>query len=384
MLKRLASSHLKSLLVTTPAVALLGPRQSGKTTLAKKFSTLYFDLEDKEELTALDVRWPDLLRSKRKPIILDEAQEFPDIFPKIRHAIDSQRRKMGRFLILGSISQSLMKNVSESLAGRVALYELFPLILGESNESKRLWLMGGYPDGGILKGKQFPKWQIDYLETLAQRDLPLWGLSAKPQTTIRLFKMLAAVHGHIWNASQIGSSLGLSYHTVNSYLDFLQNAFLIRVLNPYFTNIQKRLIKSPKVYWRDSGLLHALLQVNSYDDLLHQPWVGFSWEGWVIEQILSFLKTNQIPYDASYLRTSGGKEIDLVLKVKGKLMACEIKLTTSPDPRDISQLKELGKEIGATKFVFISRSQKIIKTSDTLITNLENFLKKGVGCSVVW
>ena len=374
MIRRLAIPHIKSLLSRSPSVALLGPRQSGKTTLARTFSSLAFDLENKEELTSLDVRWPDLLRTVGKPLILDEAQEYPAIFPRIRTAIDKQRKRNGRFLILGSVSQALMKNVSESLAGRVALFELSPFLLGEVSEENRLWLMGGYPGGGILKKSQFPKWQSDYLETLYQRDLPLWGLPAKPQITSRLFAMLAAVHGQIWNGSQIGSGLGLSYHTVNSYLNFLQNAFLIRVLNPYFPNIQKRLIKSPKVYWRDSGLLHALLQVSSYDDLLHQPWVGFSWEGWVIEQVVGFLKTQLIPHEAYFYRTSSGQEVDLVLKVYGTLVACEIKLTTSPDLRDVARLKEIGKEIGAKKFIFISRNQNTTKSSDTLVTNVAGFL----------
>ena len=235
--------------------------------------------------------------------------------------------------------------------------------------------MGGYPDGGgILKKVRFPKWQLDYSQTLAQRDLPLWGLPAKPQTTLRLFKMLAAVHGQIWNASQIGLSLGINYHTANSYLDFLQNAFLIRVLNPYFTNIKKRLVKSPKIYWRDSGLLHALLQVDSYDHLLHQPWVGFSWEGWVIEQILGYLTTRQVPYNAGFVRTSAGQEIDLILNVKGTRFACEIKLTTTPDPRDVAQLKMLGHEVGAKKFVLISRSHNTTESSDTLLTDTKGFL----------
>lgn len=376
MIKRTALVHLKHLLSRSPAVALLGPRQAGKTTLAKEFSNLYFDLENKAEQAALDIRWPDLIKTEKGPIILDEAQDCPDVFPQIRRAIDDRRKKNGRFLILGSISQSLMKNVSESLAGRIALFELSPLLLGEIAHENTLWLMGGYPDGGALKKDQYPKWHSDYLETLAQRDFPSWGLPAKPQTTLRLFKMLAAVHGQVWNASQIGASLGLSYHTVNTYVDFLQGAYLIRLVSPFSANVRKRLIKSPKIYWRDSGLLHALLQVSSYDDLLHQPWAGFSWEGWVIEQILGFLKTNLIPHEAHFFRTSSGQEIDLVLTIKGKRMAIEIKLTTNPDPRDVLRLKNLANEIGASKLALISRAEQTTRTSDMILTNINGFLKE--------
>lgn len=374
MINRSAFTQIKRLLNTSPAVVLLGPRQCGKTTLAKKFSKRYFDLEKPEDQTALDVQWNQLIEPNKGPLILDEAQEYPLIFPKIRSAIDSKRKRNGQFLILGSISQALMKKVSESLAGRTSLYELSPLLLDEVTNENQMWLTGGYPDGGILKKTQFPKWEMDYLSTLAQRDLPLWGLPAKPQMTIRLFKMLAAIHGQIWNASQVGLGLGLSYHSVNSYLDVLENAFLIRPLPPYSLNFRKRLVKSPKVYWRDTGLLHSLLQVTTYEELLHQPWVGFSWEGWVIEQILGFLKTQQIPHDAYFFRTSSGEEIDLILKIGGKLLACEIKLASSPNPHDIEQLKRLGTQINAQKFVFISRSQKTIKSENTLITNIKGFL----------
>jgi hypothetical protein len=171
---------------------------------------------------------------------------------------------MGRFLLLGSISPALMTQVSESLAGRLTLVELTPFLQTELRKGfhrESLWLCGGFPDGGVLERERFPRWQRDYLSLLTQRDLPSWGLPARPQTTDRLLRMLTAVHGQIWNASQIGQSLGLSYHTVNSYVDYLEGAFLIRRLPPYRPSIPKRLIKRPKIYWRDTGLLHAQLNI---------------------------------------------------------------------------------------------------------------------------
>jgi len=196
-------------------------------------------------------------------------------------------------------------------------------------------------DGGILDKNRFPLWQRNYLDLLAMRDLPSWGLTARPQLTRRFFKMLAAVHGNTWNASQIGKSLGISYHTVNSFLEYLEQAYLIRRLIPYYRNIKKRLIKSPKIYWRDSGLLHSLFNLGSKKELLVQPWVGLSWEGWVIEQILIFLSTLDLTLDdPSFLRTADGQELDLIIKFLGLTYAIEIKLTSSPGREDIQRLKK--------------------------------------------
>jgi predicted AAA+ superfamily ATPase len=235
MIKRKLQKLISSRLQAFPAVALLGPRQVGKTTLAKTLSKTYFDLELEEEKLKLDIQWNQLIQMKEM-IVLDEAQNFPEIFPRIRSAIDKDRKRMGRFLILGSVSPGLMKEVSEFLTGRIALCELSPLSVLEVNQEKdeALWLKGGYPDGGILKDKNFPIWQKSYLDLLAMRDLPAWGLSARPQMTRRFFRMLATSHGSIWNASQIGKSLGLSYHTVNLYLDHLEQAYLLRKLQPFY------------------------------------------------------------------------------------------------------------------------------------------------------
>ncbi len=208
MIKRQMHGIITARLKTFPAVAILGPRQAGKTTLAKTFSKTYFDLEQEEDRLKLDIRWKNLVAAKSL-IVLDEAQNYPEIFPRIRSAIDADRQRMGRFLLLGSVSPGLMKEVSESLAGRISLCELAPLSLLEIDNLKddELWLKGGYPDGGILKADNYPIWQGNYLDLLAMRDLPVWGLPAQPPATQRFFRMLAISHGNIWNASQTGKSL---------------------------------------------------------------------------------------------------------------------------------------------------------------------------------
>ena len=271
-----------------------------------------------------------------------------------------------------------MKNVSESLAGRLAVCELHPLLLvelGKKYSEDELWLRGGFPDGGILKRKNFPLWEKNYLALLAQRDLPAWGLSANPQTTLRFFKMLAASHGQIWNASKIGASLGLSYHTVNHYLDYLQNTYLILSLPPYSANIRKRLVKSPKIFWRDSGLVHALLGISDREELLSQPWIGASWEGWCINQILATLKTTGRDFEAYFVRTNDGHEIDLVLKFSKGLWAFEFKLTSSPGVEDMNRLGAIAGLIKADKRILVSKSIKSEIGSKSISTNLHHSLE---------
>ncbi|MCX6909469.1 MAG: DUF4143 domain-containing protein, partial [Verrucomicrobia bacterium] len=316
----------------------------------------YFDLEQESERTRLDVRWDSVCHG-REMVILDEAQAWPEIFPRLRAAIDSDRRRNGRFLLLGSVSPSLMTRVSESLAGRLSLVELSPLLTAElpSVPLANLWLRGGFPDG-VLDSGRFPQWQRDYLTLLVQRDLPHWGLSAKPQATQRLLGMLSAVHGQLWNASQLGQSLGLSHPTVNSHLDYLEGAFLIRRLQPYRANLKKRLVRTPKCYWRDSGLLHAMLRVADMDDLLRQPWVGASWEGFVIEQIVGTLQTLGQSPEPFFFRTSDQYEIDLVLAVGKELWAVEIKLTSAPSPDDLRRLNKTADLIKADKRILISQT----------------------------
>ena len=252
-----------------------------------------------------------------------------------------------------------MTQVSESLAGRLSVVQLTPFLLWEvpSVTLRDNWLRGGYPDGGTLDSARFPQWQEDYLALLAQRDLPSWGLSAKPQTTERLLRMSAAVNAQLWNASRMGQSLGISHPTANSYLDYLEGAFLVRRLRPYAASLKKRLIRSPKLYWRDSGLLHAALRVRSHDELLVQPWVGCSWEGFVIEQIISTLTAVGCRFHPYFLRTSDGYEIDLVLDLGRERWAFEVKLTSQPDPHDLERLNKAADLIRAKKRFLVSQTQ---------------------------
>jgi len=376
MIRRRVQRHLTDRLAAYPAVALIGPRQCGKTTLAQSLGGVYFDLEQESERLRLDLGWDEIAAGKDL-VILDEAQSWPAVFARLRGAIDQDRQRMSRFLLLGSVSPSLMVRVSESLAGRLSLVELTPFLSTELKAKAsrdRHWLCGGYPDGGVLKPKQYPRWQLDYLALLTQRDLPSWGLAAKPQTTDRLLRMLAAWHGQTWNASQVGQSLGLSYQTVNSYLDYLAGAFLIRRLPPYRANIQKRLVKSPKVYWRDSGLLHALLNVPDERVLLAQPWVGASWEGFVIEQALGELTSRGRSFDAYYLRTSDQYELDLVLDFGTERWAVEVKLSSSPAPEDMRRLDKTADMIDASRRFLVSQASRSSGDERRVSCNLRSFL----------
>ena len=376
MVPRKITSVLSARQQSYPAVALVGPRQCGKTTLAGSLGGRYFDLEQDPDRLRLDLEWERVIRG-RELIILDEAQTWPEVFPRLRAAIDSDRRRNGRFLLLGSVSPFLMTRVSESLAGRLSIVEFTPLLQSElenERQRQRLWLFGGYPDGGVLNGRGFPVWQRDYLNLLAQRDLPNWGLPAHTQTTQRLLRMLAAAHGQEWNASQIGKSLALSYHTVNGYLDYLEGAFLVRRLPAYHANIRKRLVKRPKLYWRDTGLLHALLNVHDQTALLSQPWVGASWEGFVIDQVLAALHYTNRAFDAYHLRTSDQREIDLLVQVDSGLWALEIKLTARPNPDDMRRLNATADLVGADRRFLVCQRSDFLQSDTQVLCDLEGLI----------
>ena len=376
MIPRVYRRQLRDKLGKYPAVALLGPRQCGKTTLARQFRGGYFDMETTGSEARLDAEW-DTLAAGTRLVIIDEAQQAPHVFSRLRGTIDADRRRNGRFLLLGSVSPALMQHVSESLAGRLALVRMTPFILPElkAGEMDDLWLRGGYPGGGILAPSMFPEWQEDYVELLATRDLPTWGLPAKPGQTLRLLAMLAAVHGQPLNASQLGTSMALSHKTILSYCDFLEGAFLIRRLQPYSTNIRKRLVRTPRVLWRDSGLLHALMRVADLDQLYSQPWLGQSWEGFVIEQTLATLSAADKRAQPYFLRTSDGYELDLVLDWGAERWAIEIKLTSNPSSAMIDRLNQAADLIRATRRVLVCRIARKIEAKQLLVTNLPAWLK---------
>jgi predicted AAA+ superfamily ATPase len=380
MIDRAYRKLLQLKLANNPAVALLGPRQCGKTTLAKTLGGNYFDMENEGSVLRLDVEWHSVVGGQDL-VVLDEVQRVPEIFSRLRGAIDADRKRNGRFLLLGSVSPAIMRGVSESLAGRLGLLSMGPLGFVELLDAlgyrclDALWLRGGFPDGGILDAGRFPEWEEDYLEILSTRDLPDWGFPAKPQKTKRLLAMLAAMHGQPQNASEIAASMGLDHKTILGYCDFLEETFLIRRLRPWFTNIGKRLVKTPRIYWRDTGLLHALLHVRNLEHLYSLPIAGYSWEGFVIEQILCTLKLYNIPAEPYFFRTSDGMESDLVLDFGGELWAVEIKLTSNPTSAMVNGLRKAADLIKATRRILICKTEDELKTDDLLVTNLPQFLK---------
>lgn len=321
-----------------PVVALLGPRQVGKTTLARGLqqeiggSAVYLDLELPSDLGRLSD--PELYLSSHveRLVIIDEVQRMPSLFPLMRALVD-RNRIPGRFLILGSASPDLPRHASESLAGRIISHELTPFTLKETGgeEMNRLWLRGGFPDSFLAPGDtESLMWREAFIATYLERDIPQLGIRVPATQLRRFWTMLAHLHGQLWNGSQIAAGLGISPPTARNYLDILHDTFIVRQLSPFFVNIGKRLVKSPKVYIRDSGLLHALLRIGNSDDLTAHPVLGTSWEGFVIEQILARLPAGVQAY---YYRTAVGAEIDLIL-VSGTEppVAVEIKYASAPKP----------------------------------------------------
>jgi predicted AAA+ superfamily ATPase len=376
MIPRIYLHQIQQMLSQFPAVGLLGPRQCGKTTLAKQIGGVYFDLESKGDYTRLDAEWDTLVTGQRL-LILDEAHCVPEVFSRLRGVIDNDRKRNGRFLLLGSVSPALMKNVSESLAGRIGVVRMTPLILPElqSPQLDDLWFFGGYPDGGIQNPQAYPAWQTNYLDMLTMRDLPNWGLPSQPQQTSRLLSMLASLQGQPLLASHIGASLSLDHKTILRYCDFLEGAFLIRRLPAYSENIKKRIVKTPRAFWRDSGLLHAVMRIQNREHLYHQPWLGASWEGFVIEQTMAALSASGKRVDSYFFRTSDGYELDLVLDWGTEKWAIEIKLTSNPSSEMLSRLKKTAQMINAKKWFLITRIAAPFGDGQQNVTNVPAWLE---------
>ena len=322
-----------------PAVALLGPRQVGKTTLAKTIAAQYpgamlLDLERESDRAA--VERPELFFAAHRDrlVVLDEVQLVPQLFTALRPEIDADRRA-GRFLMLGSASGELLRQSGESLAGRVSYLELTPLLAAELGSDlaglQSLWLRGGFPMSYLATDDEASTiWRHDFIRTFLHRDLPDMGLRVPAETMRRFWQMLAHLQGQTFNASQLGLSLGGASHTTTArYLDALVDTMMVRRLPPHLPNIGKRLDKSPKVYLRDSGLLHAMLGLASVRDLQGHAIAGASWEGFVVEQVAAGL-----PPDAqlSFYRTAAGAEVDLVIEHGAKKVAVEIKFSSAPKP----------------------------------------------------
>src|SRR5215211_493291 len=307
-------STIRTALRRSRIVALVGPRQSGKTTLARQFvqpnSVNYFDLEDPVSLARLEQPLT-ALRDLRGLVAIDEIQRRPDLFPILRVLADREDLP-ARFLILGSASPELTRSSSESLAGRVETISISGFSLAEVgiDSIQQHWLRGGFPLSFLAANEADSyAWRRNFVQTFLERDVPRWGVQVPAGNLLRFWTMIAHYHGQVWNAAEPARSLGLSEPTVRRYLDILQDVFMIRVLQPWYANLQKRQIKSPKIYFRDSGLFHSLLGIRSEHDLLTHPKSGASWEGYVIEEVIKAT----LPDETYFWATHSGAELDLLL-----------------------------------------------------------------------
>jgi len=322
---------IRTALSRSRIVLLIGPRQCGKTTLAREFlpedSASYFDLEDPVSLARLAEPMT-ALRSLTGLVVIDEVQRRPDLFPILRVLVDRTGRD-ARFLILGSASGDLLRQSSESLAGRMETLTVGGFSLGELGNPapERHWLRGGFPLSYLAASDaDSAAWRKDFIQTLLERDLPQWGVRTPSAALWRFWTMLAHYHGQTWNAAEPARAMGVSESTTRRYLDLLTDAFMVRQLQPWHANLRKRQVKAPKIYVRDSGVLHQLLGIHTDRDLLTHPKCGASWEGYVIEEVLAAVR----PDEAYFWATHQGAEVDLVLRKDGRMFGVECKRTDTP------------------------------------------------------
>ena len=332
---RLAEQALQRGLSRAPALALLGPRQCGKSTLARQWlgdaPAVYLDLQDRADRAKLNE--PELFFDHHRDalICLDEIQLLPEFFSALRSEIDRDRRP-GRFLILGSASRDLIRQSNESLAGRITQVELTPFLLPEVAAVanwKQLWVRGGFPNS-LLAADELDSlnWREDFIRTFLERDIPSLGFNVPTPVMERLWRLLAHYNGQVINYSKLAGAMDLSVLTLKRYLALLEQTYMIRLLPPFESNLKKRLVRSPKLFLRDSGVLHALLEIEDFDQLLANPQVGESWEAFVIEQLINALPR----WRPSFVRTGNDAEIDLLLERGGKRRVFEIKLSKAPKP----------------------------------------------------
>lgn len=388
MLRRLLEDKIIQALTTMPVVAILGPRQVGKTTLALEIiknkldkDVEYIDLERDSDLGRLNEPQTYLQRFANKLLIIDEVQRLPDLFRTLRSLVDERKRageRAGQFLLLGSASRDLIQHSSETLAGRIRFLELSPFSIFELRshapqgfDIERLWMRGGFPDS-YLAGTDDESWdwRSDFIASYVERDIPLMGPKVPATRMKRFWTMLAHCHGQQVNMSSLGKSLEVDHKTVRFYLDILTDFYMVRQLRPWAGNTKKRLVKSPKVYLRDSGLLHVLLNISDYETLLGHPVLGASWEGFVLESIIQSL-SNKWRY--SYYRTSGQTELDLVLEgPRNEVFAIEIKRSIAP--KVSKGFHSASDDIKATrKFVVYPGEDRFPLSHDTEAINLNAF-----------
>ena len=366
MISRNLLLNVYNALNSQPAVVLLGPRQVGKTTLALKVAAerdaVYLDLENPVDRAKLHDAEAFLTAYQDRLMILDEIHRIPDLFPTIRGLLDAGRRRgrrSGRFLFLGSASMDLMRQSGESLAGRVRYLELTPFTISEIPDDviTRLWVRGGFPESFLAEDdNESMALRVDLIQTYLERDIPQLGPRIPAETLRRFWTMLAHSQGALFNASRIAAGLEISGQTVGRYVDLLVDLLLVRRLQPFTATVGKRLVKSPKIMIRDSGLVHALLNIESYDAILGHPVVGGSWEGFVVENLINAAPERTVP---GFYRTSGGAEIDLLLEFPGgERWAVEIKRSAAAKPGrgfytacdDLKSVRRLVVHAGTDRF----------------------------------
>ena len=320
-----------------PVLAILGPRQCGKSTLAKQllksYNSIYLDLENPDDLAKLAEPMLFFEQHEDKLICLDEIQRLPEIFSVLRVVVDKRNRN-AQFVLLGSASPQLLKQTSETLAGRIVYHELTPFVfeeLPEGSTNGRLlgdyWFRGGFPRSILAIDDEISEvWIKNFITTFLEKDIPALGFNYPSETVRRLWQMIAHSQGQVVNLTQFGKSLGISHTMIRQYIDILEKTYMIRVLRPYFSNSKKRIVKTPKIYIRDTGILHSLLGISKSDDILGNPIAGPSWETIIIENIIA----NIPDFNHYFYRTSNGSEIDLVLERSGKKYAIECKLSSAP------------------------------------------------------
>jgi len=360
-----------------PCVALLGARQVGKSTLAKKYiqsveNAIYLDLEDPVDMAKLRDVSAFLEVNSDKLICFDEIQRYPDIFQVFRSYLDKGKRH-GQLLLLGSASRDLIRQSFESLAGRISYLEVTPFLANEVGDFKKLWLQGGYPESYLKESEFSDEWRRNYIQSFLERDIPNLGIKIAPRNLRRFWQMLAHSNGQLLNKAKLASSMGMTAPTITHYLDILEGTFILTQLQAYSSNAKKRLVKSPKIYMNDTGLLHTLLGLETMNDLLGHPVFGSSFESVVVTNILK----NFPKHEASFYRSSSGNEIDLVLEKGNRKICVEIKASSSPKVSKgfFEALKFLNPD---EAFVVANIKDSFPVSNDVEACSLEDFLQKKI------
>ncbi len=355
--RKIYLEDIRKRLKNYPVTMLLGARQTGKTTLAREIMAEF--KERGETVHYFDLELPSDLQSLKEPqhtleglkglIIIDEIQRKEDLFPLLR-VLSDRRPLPARFLLLGSASGKLMRQTSESLAGRIAYLELpgFNILEVDKNESEKLWLRGGFPESFLAESNEDSLiWRENFMRTFLERDIPSFGVKVLPADLWRFLQMAAHYHGQTWNSSEIAKSLQISDKTVKNYLDIFTETFIVRQLAPWYGNLSKRVVKSHKFYIRDSGILHALLRINSRDEILRHPKLGASWEGFALEQLIELGRGG---YDAYFWNIYNGAEMDLIMHLKGKRWGFEVKYADAPS---ITKSMHVAKDTLELEHIFV-------------------------------